>query len=238
MAVGDLERCVQYFLCAINFLFWIICLALLLRLRTSQRLEDSMMALTYGSSLPELWVQRSAVRPVLVAVTAFLALVAGAGMWGAARGSTIILILYGVSLFIMLCTEVASGAWNLENTNGLTAGDILSLRISMKSYVKESKFTYMLAWDMIQEEKHCCGVRNFMDWMETELMAPPDSCCKIFYRGCGRQALNYNPGQVFQKDRGPAQPARLLLQSSQIYHSPFICFFFPLASPFHLYNSP
>ena len=44
-------------------------------------------------SLPELWVQRSAVRPVLVAVTALLALVAGAGMWGAARGSIVILIL-------------------------------------------------------------------------------------------------------------------------------------------------
>ena len=43
-------------------------------------------------------------------------------------------------------------------------------------------------WNLMQNEVHCCGVKNYTDWANTTFSKGshvPDSCCQEYTTGCG-----------------------------------------------------
>ena len=50
-------------------------------------------------------------------------------------------------------------------------------------------------WNKTQMTLKSCGLNSYADWARIEQDVVPDSCCKIYQTGCGR---NFSPEDIFQ----------------------------------------
>ena len=129
---------------------------------------------------------------VLITVISFL------GCCAVCQDSKCMMYSFAIIIFVILIAQIAVAVVMFlykdkaykKVSDGLTEG--------LKGYgINDTAIT--TAWDNIQEDFKCCGVKNANDWTNTTFgkMNPdkaPDSCCEIVKKGCGDGKLPKGTG--------------------------------------------
>uniref|UniRef100_A0A8C8TVE1 Tetraspanin n=1 Tax=Peromyscus maniculatus bairdii TaxID=230844 RepID=A0A8C8TVE1_PERMB len=124
---------------------------------------------------------------VIIAVGAFLFLVAFVGCCGACKenywhfcGE------FAVFLSLIMLVEVAVAIAGYVFRDKVESEFNKNFRQQMQNYLKDNNTALVL--DGLQKEFGCCGANNYTDWENISGMAKdrvPDSCCVNITVGCG-----------------------------------------------------
>lgn len=123
---------------------------------------------------------------VIIAVGAFLFLVAFVGCCGACKENYCLMITFAIFLSLIMLVEVAAGIAGYMFRNKVMSEFNKDFQQQMQDYLKNNKTASIL--DKMQKEFKCCGAHNYTDWANIPLMPKdrvPDSCCKNTTQGCG-----------------------------------------------------
>lgn len=129
----------------------------------------------------------SSVLPVvIIAVGAFLFLVAIVGCCGACQESYCLMLTFAIFLSLIVLVEVATAIAGYVLRDQVRSEFNKDFRQQMKNYPKQNQTDLFL--DKMQKKFKCCGAANYTDW-ETVPLEPkdrvPDSCCINVTAGCG-----------------------------------------------------
>lgn len=108
---------------------------------------------------------------------AILALVATLACCCTARGHPALLYLYGAFVAVVALLEFGAGAWVYAYRTSLNEGFAQGLNDSMMAYNEDSNKRYHI--DTMQSTLHCCGSRDYTDWLSINPPNIPVSCCKV-----------------------------------------------------------
>ncbi|XP_076776827.1 CD63 antigen isoform X1 [Arvicanthis niloticus] len=123
---------------------------------------------------------------VIIAVGAFLFLVAFVGCCGACKENYCLMITFAVFLSLIMLVEVAVAIAGYVFRDQVKSEFNKSFRQQMENYLKDNKTATIL--DKLQKENNCCGASNYTDWESIPGMGKdrvPDSCCVNITAGCG-----------------------------------------------------
>uniref|UniRef100_L7M430 Tetraspanin n=1 Tax=Rhipicephalus pulchellus TaxID=72859 RepID=L7M430_RHIPC len=138
---------------------------------------------------------------ILIVVGSIVFLVAFLGCCGAMQESYCMLMLFSVFLFLILVAEIAAGALGFvyKDKVGKLAEDRFMQTLEDYDREGESKVTPVReAWDFIQHELKCCGVKGPEDWKKTKMGHPPNSCCSDG-ENCAKQTASYYQKGCYDK---------------------------------------
>ncbi|XP_052021922.1 CD63 antigen [Apodemus sylvaticus] len=124
---------------------------------------------------------------VIIAVGAFLFLVAFVGCCGACKENYCLMITFAIFLSLIMLVEVAVAIAGYVFRDQVKSEFNKSFRQQMQNYVKDNETAAIL--DKLQKENKCCGASNYTDWESIPSMAKnrvPDSCCINITVGCGQ----------------------------------------------------
>uniref|UniRef100_A0A023FMU7 Tetraspanin n=1 Tax=Amblyomma cajennense TaxID=34607 RepID=A0A023FMU7_AMBCJ len=131
---------------------------------------------------------------ILIVVGSIVFLVAFLGCCGAMQESYCMLMLFSVFLFLILVAEIAAGALGFVYKGKVNNIAEKRFTDTLKDYERESKGKVkpvQEAWDFIQQQLKCCGVKGPRDWEQYAGIQPPPSCCpspgadcQTFDKGC------------------------------------------------------
>jgi fumarate reductase subunit D len=129
---------------------------------------------------------------VIVLVVGILSFVVGLiGCWGAIREKTSCLNCYAfITIVLILCEIVAvilAGVYRNKIDQAIHEQMLHTLQDDYHGKQPDNTTdSVTAAWDLLQEEVHCCGVNNATDWTkswywknQTEPHVP-DSCCVMY----------------------------------------------------------
>ncbi|KAM8803242.1 CD63 antigen [Rhynchonycteris naso] len=123
---------------------------------------------------------------VIIAVGAFLFLVAIVGCCGACKENYCLMITFVIFLSLILLVEVAAAIAGYVFRDKVMSEFNKDFRQQMKDYPKQN--STVLIMDRMQRKFKCCGAANYTDW-DTIPLEPkgrvPDSCCVNVTQGCG-----------------------------------------------------
>lgn len=126
---------------------------------------------------------------VIIAVGAFLFLVAIVGCCGACKENYCLMITFVIFLSLIVLVEVAAAIAGYVFRDKVMSEFNNDFRQQMKNYPKQNHTAFL---DGMQKSFNCCGAANYTDW-ETIPLEPkgrvPDSCCVNVTQGCG---INFN----------------------------------------------
>lgn len=132
---------------------------------------------------------------VIIAVGAFLFLVAIVGCCGACKENYCLMITFVVFLSLIVLVEVAAAIAGYVFRDKVMSEFNKDFRQQMKNYPKQNHTIL----DDMQKNFKCCGAANYTDW-ETIPLEPkgrvPDSCCVNVTQGCG---INFNVKDIYTK---------------------------------------
>lgn len=123
---------------------------------------------------------------VIIAVGAFLFLVAFVGCCGACKENYCLMITFAIFLSLIMLVEVAVAIAGYVFRDQVKSEFNKSFQQQMQNYLKDNKTATIL--DKLQKENNCCGASNYTDWENIPVMAKdrvPDSCCINITVGCG-----------------------------------------------------
>ncbi|KAF6339027.1 CD63 molecule [Rhinolophus ferrumequinum] len=131
---------------------------------------------------------------VIIAVGAFLFLVAIVGFCGACKENYCLMITFVIFLSLIVLVEVAAAIAGYVFRDKVMSEFNKDFRQRMKNYPKQNHTASFL--DRMQENFECCGAANYTDW-ETIPLEPkgrvPDSCCVNVTQGCG---INFSVKEI------------------------------------------
>lgn len=131
---------------------------------------------------------------VIIAVGAFLFLVAIVGCCGACKENYCLMITFVIFLSLIVLVEVAAAIAGYVFRDKVMSEFNKGVRQQMKNYPKQNQTDSFL--DKMQKKYECCGAANYTDW-ETIPLEPkgrvPDSCCVNVTQGCG---INFNVKEI------------------------------------------
>ncbi|XP_005079748.1 CD63 antigen [Mesocricetus auratus] len=178
MAVEGGMRCVKFLLYVLLLAFF-ACAVGLTAIGVAVQVvlnETITRETTPGSLLPV----------VIIAVGAFLFLVAFVGCCGACRENYCLMITFAIFLSLIMLVEVAVAIAGYVFRDKVKSEFSKNFRHQMQNYLKDNKTALVL--DGWQKEFKCCGANNYTDWENITGMPKdrvPDSCCLNFTVGCG-----------------------------------------------------
>ncbi|XP_049640032.1 CD63 antigen [Suncus etruscus] len=176
MAVEGPMRCVKFLLYVILLAFCACAVGLIAVGVAAQIFLNQAVSqgATAGSLLPL----------VIIAVGAFLFLVAFVGCCGTCKENNCLVITFAILLSLIVVVEVAAGIAGYVFKNEIMSEFNKSFENNMKEYRKNNKTAIFV--DKLQEKFSCCGAANYSDW--ANIMPKnqvPDSCCLNVTLGCG-----------------------------------------------------
>lgn len=127
---------------------------------------------------------------VIIAVGAFLFLVAIVGCCGACKENYCLMITFVIFLSLIVLVEVAAAIAGYVFRDKMTSEFNKDFRQQMENYPKQNRTAVIL--DGMQKSFNCCGAANYTDWESIPLDPKgrvPDSCCVNITQGCG---INFN----------------------------------------------
>lgn len=123
---------------------------------------------------------------VIIAVGAFLFLVALVGCCGTCKENYCLMITFATFLSLIMFVEVAVAITGYVFKDKVKSEFNKSLNQHMQNYLKDNSTAKAL--DRWQERFQCCGATNYTDWGNISGMSMdrvPDSCCINVTAGCG-----------------------------------------------------
>ena len=73
------------------------------------------------------------------------------------------------------------------------------METGMTNYNKDKFEGVTEAWNIVQSEFKCCGVKNYVDWKDTEFGEVPDFCCIENTEGCAKGTVDLPEDQAKNK---------------------------------------
>ncbi|XP_021542839.1 CD63 antigen [Neomonachus schauinslandi] len=142
---------------------------------------------------------------VIIAVGAFLFLVAFMGCCGACKENYCLMITFAIFLSLIMLVEVAAAIAGYVFRDKVMLEFNKDFRQQMQNYRKDNRTT--LALDKMQEDFKCCGAANYTDWESVPSVPKgqvPDSCCINVTKDCGVsfQVKNIYPEGCVEKIGG------------------------------------
>ncbi|XP_012587744.1 PREDICTED: CD63 antigen, partial [Condylura cristata] len=128
----------------------------------------------------------SLVPVVIIAVGAFLFLVAFVGCCGACKENYCLMMTFAIFLSLIMLVEVATAIAGYMFRNKVMSEFNENFRKQMQDYPRNNRTALVL--DKVQQEFQCCGAVNYTDWEHIPAMGKervPDSCCRNVTQGCG-----------------------------------------------------
>ncbi|KAM5332729.1 CD63 antigen isoform 1-T2 [Glossophaga mutica] len=132
---------------------------------------------------------------VIIAVGAFLFLVAIVGCCGACKENNCLMITFVIFLSLIMLVEVAAAIAGYVFRDKVMSEFNKDFRQQMKNYPKQNHTGSIL--DRMQENFKCCGAANYTDWGNIPLEPKgrvPDSCCINVTQGCG---INFKVKDIY-----------------------------------------
>lgn len=123
---------------------------------------------------------------IIIAVGAFLFLVAFVGCCGACKENYCLMITFAIFLSLIMLVEVAIAIAGYVFRDKVRAVFDKDFRQQMQNYSQNNDTALFL--NGLQTEFECCGAANFTDWENIPGMGKgrvPDSCCVNRTEGCG-----------------------------------------------------
>ncbi|XP_036864822.1 CD63 antigen isoform X1 [Manis javanica] len=123
---------------------------------------------------------------VIIAVGAFLFLVAFVGCCGACKENSCLMITFAIFLSLIVLVEVATAIAGYVYRDKVMLEFNKDFWQQMQNYRKNNRTAFIL--DKMQKDFKCCGAANYTDWETIPLMPKgqvPDSCCINVTQGCG-----------------------------------------------------
>ncbi|XP_021515820.1 CD63 antigen [Meriones unguiculatus] len=123
---------------------------------------------------------------VIIAVGAFLFLVAFVGCCGTCKENYCLMITFAIFLTLIMLVEVAVAIAGYVFRDKVKSEVNKELQQYMQNYLKDNKTAPVL--DRWQKKFECCGATNYTDWENIPGMGKdrvPDSCCINITVGCG-----------------------------------------------------
>ncbi|XP_004429265.1 PREDICTED: CD63 antigen [Ceratotherium simum simum] len=123
---------------------------------------------------------------VIIAVGAFLFLVAFVGCCGACKENYCLMITFAIFLSLITLVEVAAAIAGYVFREQVMSEFNKKFKQQMQSYPHDNQTALVL--DKLQEEFKCCGAVNYTEWEIIPLKvngSVPDSCCVNVTQGCG-----------------------------------------------------
>ncbi|XP_036314246.1 CD63 antigen [Pipistrellus kuhlii] len=123
---------------------------------------------------------------VIIAVGAFLFLVAIVGCCGACQESYCLMVTFVIFLSLILLVEVATAIAGYVLRDKVRSEFSKDFRQHVKNYPRQNHTDVYL--DKMQTQFSCCGADNYTDWQKLPLEPKnwvPDSCCVNVTEGCG-----------------------------------------------------
>ncbi|XP_003476257.1 CD63 antigen [Cavia porcellus] len=123
---------------------------------------------------------------IIIAVGAFLFLVAFIGCCGACKENYCLMITFAIFLTLIMLVELAIAIAGYVFRDKVRAEFNKDFRQQMQNYPKNNGTAAFL--DKLQTKFHCCGAANYTDWENIFGMGKdrvPDSCCINVTMGCG-----------------------------------------------------
>ncbi|XP_037369213.1 CD63 antigen [Talpa occidentalis] len=130
----------------------------------------------------------SLVPVVIIAVGAFLFLVAFVGCCGACKENYCLMMTFAIFLSLIMLVEVAAGIAGYVFKNKVMSEFSKNFREKMQDYPKNNHTAEFL--DRLQQKFQCCGADNYTDWVSIPSMGRdhvPDSCCRNSTPHCGEK---------------------------------------------------
>ncbi|XP_036025748.1 CD63 antigen [Onychomys torridus] len=178
MAVEGGMRCVKFLLYVLLLAFCacavgLIAIGVAVQVVLNQTITHET---TPGSLLPV----------VIIAVGAFLFLVAFVGCCGACKENSCLMTTFAVFLSLIMLVEVAVAIAGYVFRDKVESEFSKNFQQQMQNYLKDNNTAMVL--DGLQKEFGCCGANNYTDWENITGLAKdrvPDSCCVNVTAGCG-----------------------------------------------------
>ncbi|DAA29743.1 CD63 antigen [Bos indicus] len=122
---------------------------------------------------------------VIIAVGAFLFLVAFVGCCGACKENYCLMITFAIFLSLIMLVEVAAAIAGYVFRDKVRSEFNKDFRQQMKNYPKDNQTASIL--DKMQKDFECCGAANYTDWEKILAVTNkvPDSCCVNITHNCG-----------------------------------------------------
>lgn len=116
---------------------------------------------------------------LLIVVGVFIFFIAFFGCMGALRENYCLTMSFAVLLAVVFIVMIAGGIVAYVLRNEIEDEVVQILTEAEKNYNKTVDGTVTQAWDKLQREFSCCGVKNYTDWERQNLTTTyPQSCCK------------------------------------------------------------
>ncbi|XP_004589696.1 CD63 antigen [Ochotona princeps] len=178
MAVEGGMRCVKFLLYVLLLAFCACAIGLIAvgvgaQLVLSQTITHGA---TPGSLLPV----------VIIAVGAFLFLVAFVGCCGTCKENYCLMVTFAVFLSLIMLVEVAAAIAGYVFRDKVMSEVNKDFQQQMQSYLTDNHTAFAL--DKLQEDYKCCGAANYTDWAAIPGLGKdrvPDSCCVNVTAHCG-----------------------------------------------------
>ncbi|XP_048218403.1 CD63 antigen [Perognathus longimembris pacificus] len=122
----------------------------------------------------------------IIAVGAFLFLVAFVGCCGACKENYCLMVTFAIFLSLIVLVEMAVAIAGYVFKDKVVMEFEKGFRQQMENYPKNNT---ELLLDELQKRFSCCGASNYTDWAKVPDMAKnqvPDSCCVNVTVGCGK----------------------------------------------------
>uniref|UniRef100_A0A7N5P359 CD63 antigen n=3 Tax=Ailuropoda melanoleuca TaxID=9646 RepID=A0A7N5P359_AILME len=187
MAVEGGMKCVK-FLLYVLLLAFCACAVGLIAVGVGAQLvlsQTIIQGATPGSLLPV----------VIIAVGAFLFLVAFVGCCGACKENYCLMITFAIFLSLIMLVEVAAAIAGYVFRDKVMLEFNKDFRQQMQNYRKDNHTTSAL--NKMQEDFKCCGAANYTDWESVPVMSKgqvPDSCCINVTKDCG---VSFNVKNIY-----------------------------------------
>ena len=131
--------------------------------------------------------------PVIMIITAVPLIILSfsllAGIFKEEKNTVVWTTIFSAFNFVMLIVGLSVTIVTLSALD--TNINKINVQKSLREALQDE--TVMEQWNNLQTAFTCCGGRGttgYQDWAELMEGSVPDSCCSVYFPGCGRQATN------------------------------------------------
>lgn len=183
-------KCVKYLLFTFNLLFFFAGLALIIAGAVVQTRFRDYIAF-FDSNF-------SAAAIVLIVVGGIILLIGFFGCCGAYKENYCMTMTFAVILGLIFVLEIAVGIGAAVMKNKVRKVIEDKMTESMSNYGKDGHDGVTKAWNNIQKNFECCGVKNSTDWSNNNTI--PDSCdCPADKKSDEKLCMKHDNKDIFKR---------------------------------------
>ena len=138
---------------------------------------------------------------VLIIVSGIVTLISFLGCCGAIEKNACMLYTFGAFMAMIILAEIVliTIVFTLVGSDTVKETISTAMKNGLQNYhpgnVSYAGVTNI--WDILQQSYACCGVGGAADWGETSQV--PDSCCKVYPKGCSKDGEDIHREGCFTK---------------------------------------